>query len=43
MDKEALSSTTLTKGLMLMETLAEAGSPIDLSELPSARTPVTSK
>jgi len=33
MDKGALSSTTLTKGLVLMETLAEAGSPIGLSEL----------
>lgn len=33
MEKESLSSTTLTKSLMLMEALAEAGSPIGLSEL----------
>ncbi len=31
--KESPSSTTLTKGLVLMEALAEAGSPISLSEL----------
>lgn len=33
MDRESLSSTTLTKSLMLMEILSEVGSPIGLSEI----------
>jgi len=33
MNKDSLSSTTLTKSLMLMEVLADAGSPMGLSEL----------
>lgn len=32
-NKESLSSTTLTKSMMLMEVLADAGSPMGLSEL----------